>query len=580
MVSGLLKFGNNAFATVPMQRLSIIGAMAGIHCLMLMRSAFVQSPNIDELAHLPSGLSHWEFGRFDLYRVNPPLVRMVAALPVLLTDAVQDWSNYQDSPYSRAEFLVGKSFAKSNGFSTFRYFTTARLACIPFTLLGCFVAYRWAFQLYGRNSAMIALSLYAFCPNMLAWGASITPDAASASTGLAAIWTFWRWLGSPKWSSALWAGAALGIALLCKSTSIFLFPIYCTVWLFNCLHRRGTQEIERWPTGQLSILLLTGLYLLNLGYGFEGSFTRLGDFKFVSKALSGEELPPMGANRFADTFSGAIPVPLPSNFVRGIDVQKLDFEQGKWSYLIGEQKKGGWWYYYVVAFLVKNPLGFLTIVAAAFATAFNKTSRLRPSELFLLGPALFLFVLVSSQTGFNRYFRYILPCMPFLFVFASRIVADKRFKSRRGVLAIACSLAVAVESLSVFPHSMSFFNVAVGGPLGGPEYLLDGNIDWGQDLLELKRWYDSHPDARPFHAAYFSDWDIAPSIAEIDSHPIPKHTDLTQPPPVLTPGWYAVSVNNVYGLHYFENDSPVYRYFKELESDDRAGYSIYLYHIE
>ena len=33
-------------------------------------------------SHLPAGISHWRFGRFDLYRVNPPLVRMVAALPV------------------------------------------------------------------------------------------------------------------------------------------------------------------------------------------------------------------------------------------------------------------------------------------------------------------------------------------------------------------------------------------------------------------------------------------------------------------------------------------------------------------
>ncbi|MEZ6132684.1 MAG: glycosyltransferase family 39 protein [Planctomycetaceae bacterium] len=557
----------------------LLGMILSVHSLLLINSTFVSSPNIDELAHLPAGISHWEFGRYDLYRVNPPLVRMVAALPVLLTDAVKDWSNFRNSPYSRAEFFVGKDFTKNNQFNTFRYFAIARWACIPFSLLGCFVAYCWAFELYGRTSAVVALSLYAFCPNMLAWGASITPDAAAASIALLAKWTFWEWLKSPKLSKALWAGGALGVALLCKTTAIFFFPIYSAIWIVACLRRRGKQEIKRWPIHQLGALLLTGLYLLNLGYGFEGSFTRLGDFKFVSHALSGEETPPLGANQFAGTFYGAIPVPLPSNFVRGIDLQKFDFEQGKWSYLMGEQKKGGWWYYYIVAFLVKNPLGFLVILAAAFGTAVSGKLRLRPAELFLLGPALFLFVLVSSQTGFNRYYRYILPCVPFLFIFASRVVANTGFKSRRGVFAFVATLAIVVESLSVYPHSMSFFNVAVGGPLGGPEYLLDGNIDWGQDLLELKRWYDAHPEARPFHAAYFSDWDIAPSIAEIDCQEVPKHTDLTQPPPALTPGWYAVSVNFVYGLHYFENDTPVYRYFRQMKPVDRAGYSIYIYHV-
>ena len=46
-----------------------------------------KSPVMDEPAHLVPGISHWQFGTFDLYRVNLPLVRMVAAIPVLAADA-------------------------------------------------------------------------------------------------------------------------------------------------------------------------------------------------------------------------------------------------------------------------------------------------------------------------------------------------------------------------------------------------------------------------------------------------------------------------------------------------------------
>lgn len=54
-----------------------------MHAGLLAWSIPRHSPTIDEMGHLAAGLSHWEFGRFDLYRVNPPLVRMVAALPLM-----------------------------------------------------------------------------------------------------------------------------------------------------------------------------------------------------------------------------------------------------------------------------------------------------------------------------------------------------------------------------------------------------------------------------------------------------------------------------------------------------------------
>ena len=53
-----------------------------IHIVMLGWEAAWNSPTIDEPAYLASGVSHWEFGRFDLCKVSPPLVRLVAAIPV------------------------------------------------------------------------------------------------------------------------------------------------------------------------------------------------------------------------------------------------------------------------------------------------------------------------------------------------------------------------------------------------------------------------------------------------------------------------------------------------------------------
>ncbi len=69
----------------------VFGALFA-HCLLLGWIGERQSPTFGELGSLPAGISHLQFGWFGLYRVNPPLVRIVAALPALLADAKTDWT--------------------------------------------------------------------------------------------------------------------------------------------------------------------------------------------------------------------------------------------------------------------------------------------------------------------------------------------------------------------------------------------------------------------------------------------------------------------------------------------------------
>ena len=106
-----------------------------VHAGLLAWSAYRHSPVIAEIGHLPAGLSHLEHGRFDLYRVNPPLVRLVAAVPARIVGAATDWSRYDPNPRRRSELPVGQDFLRANGRRSFRLFTLGRWACIPFPLL-------------------------------------------------------------------------------------------------------------------------------------------------------------------------------------------------------------------------------------------------------------------------------------------------------------------------------------------------------------------------------------------------------------------------------------------------------------
>lgn len=63
-----------AFEIPRVARWAIVVLLA-IHTGLLAYSAYVHSPTLNEPGHLVAGLSHWKFGRFELYRVNPPLVR-------------------------------------------------------------------------------------------------------------------------------------------------------------------------------------------------------------------------------------------------------------------------------------------------------------------------------------------------------------------------------------------------------------------------------------------------------------------------------------------------------------------------
>src|SRR5262249_7021417 len=156
------------------------------------------------------------------YAVNPPLVRLVAALPVLLDGPPPDGAEPQAHPVYRQEFASGYRLLEQVGPRAFWYLTWARWACIPFSLVGGYFCFRWARELYGDRAGLLSLALWCFCPNILAHAQLITPDAGAAALALVATYAYWRWLRAPSAGGLYLAGVALGLALLTKAT-LFIF---------------------------------------------------------------------------------------------------------------------------------------------------------------------------------------------------------------------------------------------------------------------------------------------------------------------------------------------------------------------
>jgi hypothetical protein len=185
---------------------------------------------------------------------------------------------------------------------------------------------------------------------------------------------------------------------------------------------------------------------------------------------------------------------------------------------------------------------------------------------------------------------------PFLFIGISRIgivLTDLgiRLKQRRpGIpMAIAALVFAALAwnvhaAIRIHPHYISYFNEFAGGSDNGWRHLLESNIDWGQDLLFLKRWVKEHPEACPLKLAYYGGFD--PHLAGIDYEAVPDGASLGEDGP--PPGWYAISVNLVGGAEWRFYDKwgqsihfppSAYIYFQQLSPVAKAGYSIFIYHV-
>jgi hypothetical protein len=145
-------------------------------------------------------------------------------------------------------------------------------------------------------------------------------------------------------------------------------------------------------------------------------------------------------------------------------------------------------------------------------------------------------------------------------------------KNRSTVVRRASSVLLLIflaESASAYPSYLGYFNAAVGGPSEGHRYLLDSNLDWGQDLIRLAEYARTH-EVQPLCLAYFGT--ASPDYYAIPSQPL--HPIRTQDDLENTDCFAAVSVEYLYGieerpLSMLENRAPI----------DRVGSSIYIYDL-
>jgi len=247
----------------------------------------------------------------------------------------------------------------------------------------------------------------------------------------------------------------------------------------------------------------------------------------------------------------------------GVDLVARHNLEGHPTYLFGMHGEKGWWYYFPTAFAVKTPVATLLILVAALVSIL----RVRRAPAFAYIVALVpiaVYLGLTMMTHIDIGLRHLLPIYPFLFALLGAALAQ--WRPRYAI--VACAL-LAAESLAAYPNYLAFFNAAVGGPANGPRYLLDSNIDWGQDVLKLKSWMDAQ-GVKQICSCYFGTAELR--YYGIDWSNIPPTPDRRGEADCFA----AISVTPLYGVYVAPGD---YQWLRDLKPVAKIGYSIYVYDL-
>jgi hypothetical protein len=526
------------------------------------------SVTIDEFVHLPVGLYTLYTRDFSLDPINPPWPRMIAASALLFHPPA-----FAPKP-GMAHWSMGYLFMQSNAAHYQELFARGRtMIILVATLLG-FLVFVWASQLYGWPAGLAAVTMFAFSPAMLAHGHLVTLDMSGALGFTVTAYATWRMLERPRARTAIATGAAIGVATLLKLSGFVMAAVVVACVVVSAAAERGDRtrpSPARWLL-LLSLAAITTLLVINAGYGFDGTMA----------LLSSAKLAPDGKLAGLAASWPWLRLPLPRPFLEGLDmVLEVGKEKEPSYFLAGKLSSEGWWYYHLAAFALKTPIPLVAVSILAVGAWLVGKGRGR-REYCVFFPVLLIFVSNSLFNSLQIGVRHVLPVYPLLFVGASPwIVAPLRLRraSIAGALGtvLVCvgALWLVGGTLRVAPRYLQYFNEIAGGAEGGHRWLIDSNIDWGQDLIRLRE-YIAREGLPGVYLAYFGRVD--PRVYGIRFAPLERGR---------SHGVAVVSASFLMGRPYFWYlggrmrwvPSGTYTWLQDLEPIARVG-SMFVYRLE
>jgi 4-amino-4-deoxy-L-arabinose transferase-like glycosyltransferase len=546
------------------------GLLVGTFLLQVLLAMMGTSPVFDEDLHIAAGYAYWRFGSGQINYQQPPLVKMLAAAPLLLLNPRVEEPPASDRQRDFDDWVADFYAQNASRLDLMLFLARAPMAILA-AVLGVFI-FVWARELYGPGAALIALGLYSFEPNFIGHSGLVFMDVPLAALSFFSLYAFWKWLQKPVVARMLVSGGLLGLALLTKFPALALIPIFALLMILEFMQGpRTSRAASRHARGLLGVYLVAAAVVLSVYGGLFGAESLIKPDRpnYALEAIVGlVQRFPEGVAQPTEVVARYLAQRVPVvglDYLRGLVWQREHMGWGMPAFLLGQYSDQGWWYFHFVAFVLKSTVPMLVLVG--LRVLLLQRIPWRPVESFLVAPALAT-VALSTSSPFSG-LRYILPAYPFLLLLVSRI-GTVRFERQRVWIGLLVALLVwhASSALRVYPHYLAFFNEIVGGPARGYEYLVGSNLDFGQELKRLGAYLQGDGNRKVYLSVHTT---VAPALYGIRSVPLPADGR-------CRPGTIAISATHLQGTPF--EDKQAFLWLKDRQPKAVLGHAVFVYDVD
>jgi len=589
------------------QRLSLIAIalLLGLMVVFGILSMKDDSATSDEAIHVGAGYSYLTKQDYRLNPEHPPLVKDLAAFPLLFLDIRFPLETFAIPDSLISQWALGEELLYRSGSDADQILFWARLPMLLFLVsLGLFLFY-WTNKIAGVKAGLFVLTLFAFSPNFLAHGRLVTNDVAATLGIVVSIYFYLKFLRNPSIRSGFITGGIVGVTLLLKFSTIILIPYFVLLaMLFFAFQPVASGEFR-----SLLRIALLSLWMGVVAFSIVGVVYSL----HITNYPAERQIQDAQANLAYRAGTDPEQISLPflensllrphSQYFLGVALVYLRTHAQGTDYFLGETGPAHWWYYFPILYFFKVPLAFhvLSLIAFGSGLYFLQKSVRRKADkkagewlrLHFVEVSMVCFIIlyvgIAMFSSVRIGIRHILPVFPFFYILVAigikkwmKDVRSPSFKTKQIIILGLVGWYI-ISSVSSFPSYLSYYNVLAGGSENGYKIAVNSNYDWGQDLKRLATWVDSQGIERIYveyigrenRAAYYlgekyipwrssSLWTLLPVEKRDNGEDFPKGNYL------------AVSATFLV----WNSENGEYAWLEDYEPVARIGQSIFVYYIE
>lgn len=391
----------------------------------------------DEPTHILSGINYFN-EKIPFNLEHPPIAKLWAGLPSLFI--------YSENNEMQIQKML--------------FYSRLQITFIAL-LLGVFV-FLFSKKLFGTKKALISLFLFSFSPNIIAHSTLVTNDLMCIAFGFISIYFLYLAINEKK---IFYVFSIFFLALSVNARfSGFLYLLLVLILLNLNKEKIKKQKINSIKLNWIKVFFIYVIFIIlitNVIYFF-------------------------ALNDFSSNF-------VPETLIKGLNEGFHHLERGHSSFFLGEFNREANPLFFLISFLIKTPITTIILFLLSIKIFFEKKKNSK--NYFLLIPILLIFLILSFGSTINIGLRHILGIYPFLFVFiGNSIEFFEKNTFKKIIFGILC-LWYFLTAMFIFPHYLGYFNEFIGGPNNGYKYLIDSNLDWGQNQKYLENYLKENPEA-------------------------------------------------------------------------------------